>query len=37
MEAELVRMFAPFVVDGVVRAPRPYLLVLGTRRSDNGR
>jgi SAM-dependent methyltransferase len=31
LEAELVRVFRPYVVDGRVRAPRPYLLVLGAR------
>ena len=31
MQAELVRVFAPFVAGGAVRAPRPYLLVRGTR------
>jgi SAM-dependent methyltransferase len=35
VESELVRVFSRYVVDGVVRAPRPYLLVLGKRRSDN--
>jgi SAM-dependent methyltransferase len=31
LETELVRIFERYVVDGCVRAPRPYLLVLGTR------
>ena len=35
MEAELSRIFARFVVGGAVRAPRPYLLVVGRRRRDN--
>jgi SAM-dependent methyltransferase len=33
LEGELVRIFTRYVVDGAVRAPRPYLLVLGRRRS----
>ena len=35
MEGELSRLFASFVVDGEVRAPRPYLLVTGTRRDND--
>jgi SAM-dependent methyltransferase len=31
MEGELARIFRRYVVDGRVRAPRPYLLVMGTR------
>jgi SAM-dependent methyltransferase len=34
LETELARVFARFVVGGAVRAPRPYLLVVGTRRAD---
>ena len=36
LEPLLVRIFSAYVVDGRVCAPRPYLLVLGTRR-DNDR
>lgn len=32
LEAELVRLFARFATDGRIFAPRPYLLVTGTRR-----
>jgi SAM-dependent methyltransferase len=32
MEAELARLFRRYVLDGRVSAPRPYLLVTGTRR-----
>jgi SAM-dependent methyltransferase len=35
MKSELVRVFGRYVVEGRVRAPRPYLLVLGRRRCDN--
>jgi SAM-dependent methyltransferase len=31
LEGQLARIFTRYVVDGVVRAPRPFLLVLGTR------
>jgi SAM-dependent methyltransferase len=34
LEAELVRVFDRYVVDGRVCAPRPYLLVSGTRRDN---
>jgi SAM-dependent methyltransferase len=35
LETQLARTFSRYVVDGVVCAPRPYLLVLGSRRLDN--
>jgi len=33
LQGELVKIFTRYVVDGAVRAPRPYLLVLGRRRA----
>ena len=36
LEAELVRIFRRYVVDGCVCAPRQYLLVLGTRGHNDG-
>ena len=37
MEGQLARVFARFVVEGAVCAPRPYLLVRGVRRTNNER
>jgi SAM-dependent methyltransferase len=37
LEGELVKLFQRYEVVGGVRVPRPFLLVLGTRRTNNGR